>query len=240
MEIESAYADAVAQIEAIVSQWQARVGSGKVVGKFGDRVGQLVTSVQESFAQNTAGSLAVRERSERARQLDDYLQSAVSELFRQQLSILQTRVVNKFRKTLSNIAAANDEPSADEEQQALRKALFEFTTEASDLEVESLKLSSTATQSEISASLQNLAKAFPETAAARLEAVRKLEKQAKRPSKKKGQRSINIALNLVGMLRPPGFGNLQGFVGYSTGLMGLPLELLLGIQNDGDSPEVCF
>ena len=40
------------------------------------------------------------------------------------------------------------------------------------------------------------------------------------------------------MLRPPGFGNLQGYMGYSTSMLGLPLDLLLGVQNDGDSPEV--
>lgn len=48
----------------------------------------------------------------------------------------------------------------------------------------------------------------------------------------------NIALNLVGMLRPPGLGNLQGFVGYATSLLGLPLDLMLGVHNDGESPEV--
>ena len=40
------------------------------------------------------------------------------------------------------------------------------------------------------------------------------------------------------MFRPPGTGGLQGFAGYSTGIFGLPLELLLGVQNDGDSPDV--
>ena len=64
-----------------------------------------------------------------------------------------------------------------------------------------------------------------------------MEKQSKK-SKKKGSRAVNIGLNLVGMLRPPGYGNLQGFVGYATSLLGLPLDLMLGVQNDGDSPEV--
>ena len=64
-----------------------------------------------------------------------------------------------------------------------------------------------------------------------------MDKQTKKPKKKKG-RAVNLGLSLVGMLRPPGYGNLQGFAGYSTGLFGLPLDLLLGVQNDGDSPEV--
>jgi hypothetical protein len=36
------------------------------------------------------------------------------------------------------------------------------------------------------------------------------------------------------MLRPPGFGNLQGYLGYATSLLGLPLDLLLGVHNDGN------
>jgi len=51
-------------------------------------------------------------------------------------------------------------------------------------------------------------------------------------------KAFNIGLQLVGMLRPPGYGNLQGFIGYATSLVGLPLDLLLGVMNDGDSIEV--
>jgi hypothetical protein len=62
---------------------------------------------------------------------------------------------------------------------------------------------------------------------------------AGRGRKRKGlAKALGLSLSLVGMLRPPGFGNLQGFVGYATSLLGLPLDLLLGMQNDGDSPEV--
>ena len=73
---------------------------------------------------------------------------------------------------------------------------------------------------------------------------KKHNKKPKKTPKKKGgiglgkNRAVNIGLNLVGMLRPPGFGNLQGFVGYQTGIFGLPLDLLFGVQNDGDSPEI--
>jgi hypothetical protein len=60
-----------------------------------------------------------------------------------------------------------------------------------------------------------------------------------RGRKRKGlAKALGVSLSLVGMLRPPGFGNLQGFVGYATSLLGLPLDLMVGVQNDGDSPEV--
>jgi hypothetical protein len=222
----------------MVGQWQTRIGDGKLVGKFGERVQQLLDSVRKSYNARTVGSLTVRDRAERARQLDLYLASAVSELFRQQLENLQASTTIKFRKSLVKLAASPEGLQPEEEQQLLRKALFDLLAETSDLEVESLGLSSAALQTQVSTALQALLTDFPETAAARLEEVRKVEKNTKKPPKRKGQRAVNIGLNLVGMLRPPGFGNLQGFMGYSTGFMGLPLELLLGVQNDGDSPEV--
>lgn len=222
----------------MVSQWQSRVGDGKLVGKFGDRVQQLLESVRKSYNARTVGTLTVRDRADRARQLDLYLATAASELFRQQLENLQASTTSKFRKALVKLAASPGGLQQEEEQQELRKALFDLLTATSDLEVESLGLSGAALQTQVSTALQTLVTEFPETAAARLEEIRKIEKNTKKPPKRKGQRAVNIGLNLVGMLRPPGFGNLQGFMGYSTGFMGLPLELLLGVQNDGDSPEV--
>ena len=190
------------------------------------------------FPSAIIGALTVRDRADRARQLEDYLLTAVTELFRQQLAILQSSTTTSFRRALVKLAGSTEGLQPDEEQQALRKALFDLRAAASDMEVETLGLTSAAMQAEMSSSLQALATEFPETAAAKLEEVKKIEKQTKKPAKKKGKRGINPSLNLVGMLRPPGFGNLQGFLGYSTGLLGLPLELLLGVQNDGDSPEI--
>lgn len=246
--IESAFTVGVAHSEAAFSQWQGRVGQGKVVGKFGQRVQELLESVHGRFMDQTKGTISVRERSQRARQLRDNIESVASTLFKQQLAILQSQASNRFRGMLISLARSADSDSdstREDEQQALRKTLFDFRALALDLEVESLGLSSTSFQAEVSSALQTLLTEFPESSFGRLEAVKKLERETKRPKKRKGAaaskgkgRAINIGLNLVGMLRPPGTGNLQGFAGYSTALLGLPLELLLGVQNDGDSPEV--
>ena len=238
LNVEAAYTSGIAQIESMVGQWQSRTGDGKIVGKFGERVQLLLDSVRKSYNARTVGTLTVRDRAERALQLDLYLATAVGELFRQQLESLQAATSIKFRKALVKLASSREGLQPEEEQQALRKALFDLRAETSDLEVESLGLSSATLHTQVSTALQALLTEFPETAAARLEEVRKVEKNTKRPPKRKGQRAVNIGLNLVGMLRPAGFGNLQGFMGYSTLFAGLPLELLLGVQNDGDSPEV--
>lgn len=235
--IELAYTSCIELIEVATTQWRQRIGSGKVVGKFGTRAQDLLERIQKTFFEKTRGSLMIRERAERSQQLTTAIQAAALSVFRQQLSIAQTKCTADFKKELIALAAADNDSVQNEEQQLLRKAVFSFRSMATELEVDSLGLSATAAVEEFSNSLQTIATEFPESPAAKLEAVRKMEKQSKK-GKKKGSRAVNIGLNLVGMLRPPGYGNLQGFVGYATSLLGLPLDLMLGVQNDGDSPEV--
>ena len=43
-----------------------------------------------------------------------------------------------------------------------------------------------------------------------------------------------MALDMVAMIRPDGFGNLQGFAGYQLG----PHSLTVGVHNDADDPGV--
>lgn len=235
--IELAYTSCIELIEAATTQWRQRIGSGKIVGKFGVRAQELLERIQKTFFEKTRGSLMIRDRAERSQQLTAAIQATALGVFRQQLSIAQTKCTADFKKDLVALAAADDDSVQTEEQQLLRKSVFSFRSMATELEVDSLGLSATAAVEEFSNSLQTIASEFPESPAAKLEAVRKLEKQSKK-GKKKGSRAVNIGLNLVGMLRPPGYGNLQGFVGYATSLLGLPLDLMLGVQNDGDSPEV--
>jgi hypothetical protein len=49
------------------------------------------------------GTLTVRDRADRARMLDDYLLTAISELFRQQLGKLQITTTNEIRKSLGSL-----------------------------------------------------------------------------------------------------------------------------------------
>ena len=252
--IEQAYATAQKECEAAFSQWFRRVSGGKLVAKFGERVQALLESVESKYMNATRGTSMMRLRGQRRRQIVDMINTAVMQLFSHQVSILQTEYTARFRDLLASLvndqsALTADDASAElvdksEEQQAIRQILFEFREQVLDLEVDRLGLTSEAAQEEFSQSLEVFAKEFPESAFGRLEAVKKIEKLAKKAPRQKGSagagknRAVNIGLNLVGMLRPPGFGNLQGFVGYSTGIFGLPLELLFGVQNDGDSPEI--
>lgn len=234
--IESAFTLGLSQIQFSASEWQKRVSvSGKIVGKFAERVRALLKSVTTAYKQRTAGTITLRERNRRAVELKENLKQIATSLFNQQFAILQTKTNQKLRASLLNLPELTKEA----ESQVLRNVLFDFKVALGDLEVDELGLKLTPSLiSEISTKLQAVAAELPETPAAKLLEIKKIENLAKSQKKKKGARSVSVALNLVGMLRPPGYGNLQGFVNYATSLAGLPLELLMGFQNDGDSPEI--
>lgn len=253
--VEEAFSLGLAELDRALLRWQRRVSSGRVVGRFSESVSQVGNVCLDVFRLSTAGSgrsgEGGRERVDRLRLLQEHLQTGVARLVRQQESLLESEVTKDLRESLVELWERDEEEvevevedvkRKEEIQQLLRKSVFQFQAKAAELgEVSESRLS------EIRESLSELVNEFPESSSAKLAEVRRLDKQAKRGSGGKGKgkkrftglpKLSNLGLSLVGMLRPPGYGNLQGFVGYATSLLGLPLELLLGVHNDGDSPEI--
>lgn len=243
--IEVSYNELLLQAEAAVVQMQRRVGSGRVLADFPKRIKQLIASILTEFNKKVSGTIMVRERAERARMLRDYIFSAAIRLFDHQVLIKEAEVFRKAKKELVKIYSTKEGPSTEQIQNLQRKGLFDYRASMSQLEEETLGLTVAEERvTDYSEKLDGLIKEFPESAEAKLIEIKQLEKQVMEKPKKKKKRNaakmLGISLSLVGMLRPPGFGNLQGFIGYATSLFGLPLDLLLGVQNDGDSPEVSF
>lgn len=239
LQVEIAYASGLAQTEAMANQWRARVNNGKIIAKFGNRVNELVTGAKKSFYERTTGTLVVRERADRVQQLVSNILSIAKLLFAQQLLILEKEVTDEFKRDLLEILRKKPESYSADQQQVIRDAIYRFKKASAELEGEGLGLSSSDVQAELSTKFQEEAKEFPESNAAKLDGLRRMEKQVKKPRRKKGKRAVNLTLNLVGMLRPPGYGNLQGFVGYNgLSFFGVPVETLFGVQNDGDAPEI--
>jgi hypothetical protein len=245
--IEAAYASAISQIEAGVAQWQERVGQGKIIGKFATRARQLLASVMKTYSSKTAGTMTVRERANRASQIKVTFHNLLQLLFVKQVELLQVKSNDNLQKALvKQLLKAKEELSEEDMQQAMRNALFEFRAASAELEIDELGLTcSSEAVGALSETLKGTLKAFPESNVARLAELRKAESISRQPPRRRKKRGVNIglkglnvALNLVGMLRPPGYGNLQGFLAYSTGLLGVPLDIMLGCQNDGDAPEV--
>jgi len=233
--VEDAYSSGIAQSEAVMNQWRSRVNEGKIVENFGKRVEALNEDVKKSFFAKTLGSRVVRDRADRAALLTMNIKSTAETLMKQQVTYLQASTTENLKRALVNVMRNGGDTDA--EEKAVRVATYDFRTKIGQLESESLGLDAKIAIGEMSSMLQKTMKDYPESNLARLESLRQMDKKAKKPRKKKA-RAVNIGLNLVGMLRPPGYGNLQGFAGYSTSAFGLPLDLLLGVQNDGDSPEV--
>jgi hypothetical protein len=219
------------------------VGRGKTIGRFGSRAMQMLKTVQNKYFVDTSDSILVREKMTRARQLNQTMKSIMIGLHKQQLEILRNQIIESFRNKLKVLAVESVESSDFSQDSsvgiAVEESLEEYRNKCILLNCPSMNLDSTYTENSLLQELKGIAKAFPESSTGKLCALKRFEKNSiTGTSKKKNKRSFNVALSLVGMLRPPGFGNLQGFLGYSTGIFGLPLDFLLGVQNDGDSAEV--
>jgi hypothetical protein len=74
--------------------------------------------------------------------------------------------------------------------------------------------------------------AFPDSPAARIKRTKKVNTIVNK-EKKPSQRAIDFGVDLVAMLRPDGFGSLQGFAGYQLG----GNSLTFGVHNDADDPQ---
>ena len=98
--IEKAYTKCLLNAEEAMQRWVMRVNEGKIVGKFGERVQQLVSSTQKSFFSETRGSLLVRERASRADQLSTAILNTASTVLKQQLAILQNEASESLKKSL--------------------------------------------------------------------------------------------------------------------------------------------
>lgn len=238
-----AYTNSLRSADRIIFGWQKRASQGKLIGNFALRVNELLESTRLEFLSSTIGTSVVRERNERLNQVSKHIVDQCEIIYRQQVSTLSSTLLRKFKKELlKNFNSYEDQSKVSEENNnTLRKIIFDFRASAASLEDEKLGFDSSIALNQLSSILEETLKEFPETSAAKLSELKKIENQARRPIKKKrNSRAVNIALSLVGMFRPPGRGSLQGFAGYSTSLLGMPFDLLFGVQNDGDSPEVCF
>lgn len=210
----------------------------------------------------------LQDRAQRVKELQTLILSSALELLTQQVLNQERDTVNKLKEGLltlySKSLPANTQQvhslNETDKQQLLQQVLTthnRILTE--ELENEALGLVISQQQrEEFAQRLEQELRDFPQSPAYKLLLLRHAERQiATQPKKQQQQQRhknkkgltqkfgilgflamVKLSTTLVAMLRPPGVGNLQGYVNYRTGFLGRPLDLLLGVQNDGESSEI--
>lgn len=222
---------------------QRRVEQNKVVASFGKRVGQLLDSALADFEGRVRDEGLVVEVAERARDLRAAILASALELLQQQLQVLERSSAAKLRRSLTQLYTTHEAPAKELVEQAVRAVVAEHAAAVAALENASISLVGD-NADEFNARLMKEAQDFSGSAAHKLIAIRRAEKQvAEAPKRRRRAKGgwlswLKVSATLVGMLRPAGLGNFQGYVNYRASVLGRPLDLLLGVQNDGDAPEI--
>ena len=236
-----------------LTPWKNRVIQRKLmVDSFGSAAATLIDKTMAAYDVETVNAFSIKSPSARKAATDyrlkvrakllSRLEDAIVDLFAAQMSNLETSTLKKFRATLikqKKAVGTTAEDAAvdyDANAAAIRNAAFEFDTEAGNIEVVSSWLSSSLRSTKYSQDIEDklateLA-AFADSTDAKLKDMVQIQKKAAK-RKSPSERSIEAGLGLVAMLRPDGFGNLQGFAGYTLG----PHSVIVGVQNDADAPE---
>lgn len=236
-----AYSRAFGMSRAKIASWKHRASRGLLVDKFGLNADSLLQRTLDLFDRDTmaaAGLPAAGEQRLAIRQrLQERMEKTLKELFDTQMGLLEKSTLKKFNhsllKKMDRGGGLDAKQFFDDNATALRTALFAFETSAALLEIPSLSLTKSNAVRDMTGKLNNALMTFPDSPAAKIKAMKKVEQTVSK-KKKPSEGSIDLALDLVAMIRPDGFGNLQGFAGYQLG----PHSVTVGVHNDADDPQV--
>ena len=163
--------------------------------------------------------------------------TTIKELYSSQVTNLERSTMKKLRAKLLRSVNNNEANDATETQEnnavALRTAVFDFETAMEGLELPELDLSKEKAVRAMSAKLNDELMTFPDSPVAKLKRAKQVKKVVNK-ERKPSQKAIDFGLDLVAMLRPDGFGSLQGFAGYQLG----GNSVTFGVHNDADDPQV--
>jgi hypothetical protein len=166
-------------------------------------------------------------------QLAALVDSSIADLFAAQVTNLESRTLKRLHaQLLKKMDKVPVEEIPSENAAAIRAAMFAFDTTMNDLEVPSLSLTKTKACREMEAKLTDEVATFDDSPAAQIKRMKKVTEVTKK-EKKPGQRSVDFGLDLVAVLRPDGYGSLQGYAGYQLG----GNSITFGIHNDADDPQ---
>jgi len=223
-------------VRAKLAVWKNRISRGLWVEGFGSEAESVRQRVLANFDSETLAAaglpLVASYRMEMRAQLTSLIDSSIRNAFTLQVSNINKSIEKKLRGTLLKTVDASPEAVKAETAVALQSAMSNLEKIMAELEVPSLGLSKAKICREAESRLTDLGLAVVDSPAAQLRRTKKVMKVTNK-EKKPGQRSVGFGLDLVAMLRPDGFGNLQGFAGYQYG----GNSFTFGVHNDADDPQ---
>lgn len=223
-------------VRAKLASWKARVARGLLVNGFGNEAQNLLDSVLQTYDSETIAvvgmPLVAAYRSELRTKLKNVLEMGIRETFERQIENLEKTTLKRLNAQMLRTVNDPVETVMDANAASLRNAAFAFEAAADNLEVPSLGLTKVKVVRDMSGKLNDAVMKFPDSPAAKLKRTRKVSNVVKK-DKKPGQGIVDLGLDLVAVLRPDGFGSLQGFAMYKLG----GNSVTFGIHNDADDPQ---
>ncbi|KAL3942492.1 MAG: hypothetical protein SGARI_000248 [Bacillariaceae sp.] len=222
---------------AKIAVWKSRAARGLWSDGFGADAEAMRKRILSSFDSETllaAGlPLVASYRLEMRNQLAALVDSSIADLFDAQVVNLEVRTLKRLHaQLLKKMGKVPVEEVPSENAAAIRAAMFAFDTTMKDLEVPSLSLIKTKACRDMEAKLTDEVATFDDSPAAQIKRMKKVTEVTSK-EKKPGQRSVDFGLDLVAVLRPDGYGSLQGYAGYQLG----GNSITFGIHNDADDPQ---
>lgn len=237
---------------ARIAMWKNRIARGLLVDGFGaDATLLRQRCLFNGYDIETLGSSGLLHASsyrlELRDQLQSFIDSSIEDCYNKQLINLQESAVKKLQKGLLQNLITDDTKNTYETNEAsmnanaalLRQQSFAVETALDDIQVPILNLTKEKAVRTITSALNDALLRFPDSPAAKIKRTKNVQKivnkESKNKKKKPGQRSLGFGIDLVAMIRPDGFGSLQGFAGYA-----LPggNSITVGVHNDADDPQV--
>ena len=234
-----AYSRASRSSRARIASWKHRVSRNLLVPKFGIQADALLQRTLDLFDRDTMAAAGMPRAGEQRliirKRLQDRMEGLLRRLFDDQMALLEKSTLKRFQGALLRRMDKDVDASQffENNAEALRVAVFAFEAAASSLEVPSLSLTKSKAVQEMNGKLNNALMTFPDSPAAKIKSLKNVEQTVSKKNQPT-EGSISLALDMVAMIRPDGFGNLQGFAGYQLG----PHSLTVGVHNDADDPGV--
>lgn len=243
----AALASAKGKTAPKIARWRLDVDDGRLCPKgWSGEASQVVEDALREFDAATRSHWQFEGRVSTRKALAAYLTSEVGAAHGDQLAGAAERRLRQLRAALGRAYAKSGIADADVFDQELRKAEHAFDGDAARCRVDALLLAGADQRTAFLDAARQLASDFEASPAAQLVATRgerkraesaaKAAQRAARADASKGKapslipKAVNVAVQLVGMLRPAGLGNMQGYCSYAMG----PHSLLFGYADDRD------